>query len=261
MRASFSDYCGEITLNISPLSSCHALLGLRILLCLARLLRGAAFLVGYSTNPNVFDIRHNMPLLLAWSANAKCTLDHYHPHAPILSIALPSRTLLSDFFQGFLRTFQTLEFQAHLFVKARMDPPTLENDRSDHSVVSQHLLDGVVLGPLLIPVVDLVSSERKNRVLEVDARFAEQPPTRFPKAQAPLAVQRVNNLQDDENNVTLDHELALLGWYSIRIKPKHQTPISHPRVIKWQEVIKVEDKRSGQRLVIRWSVGQSEQGH
>ena len=73
-----------------------------------------------------------------------------------------------------------------------MDPAMLENDGSDHSVVSQHFLVGVVLGPVSILVVDLVSSESDGEVVsgsepsinEVDAEAAEQPLAPFSQSRS-----------------------------------------------------------------------------
>ncbi|PON48884.1 hypothetical protein PanWU01x14_234170, partial [Parasponia andersonii] len=50
-------------------------------------------------------------------------------------------------------------------VKAQMDPTTLKNDKFDHSGVSQCFPDRIVLGPVPIPVMDMVSLETSGVVV------------------------------------------------------------------------------------------------
>ncbi|PON69986.1 hypothetical protein PanWU01x14_084500, partial [Parasponia andersonii] len=102
-----------------------------------------------------------------------------------------------------------------------MDPTALGNDESDHSGDSQHFPDGVILGPVPIPVVDMVSLESDGEVVsgsnpsinEIKNQLAtivvpdqlpvlvpDQFPVLVPNERLLVAIQRIEDHSDDEND-------------------------------------------------------------
>ncbi|PON38129.1 hypothetical protein PanWU01x14_314990 [Parasponia andersonii] len=93
------------------------------------------------------------------------------------------------------------------------DPTTLE--------CLSDFLDGVVPRPVLIPVIDLVSSKSDREVVSGSEPRINEIKNQLvivlvPNEQLPIVIQRIEDHSDDENDATLDHELAFLDLSPIK---------------------------------------------